>query len=54
VVCISTANGLKFTEFKVAYHESRVPGVTSNLQNPAVMLPADYGQVVDAITARLG
>ncbi len=52
VVCISTANGLKFTEFKVRYHEGLIEGVTSNLRNPAVMLPADYGQVVDAIGKR--
>lgn len=52
VVCISTANGLKFTEFKVKYHDGMIDGVTSNLQNPAVMLPASYGQVVDAINKR--
>jgi threonine synthase len=52
VVCISTANGLKFTEFKVKYHEGTIEGVNSTLQNPAVMLPADYGQVVDALNKR--
>jgi threonine synthase len=52
VVCISTANGLKFTEFKVKYHDEQIEGVTSNLKNPAVLLPADFGQVVDAIHRR--
>jgi len=52
VVCISTANGLKFTEFKVRYHEGAIDGVVSNHANQAVMLPADYGQVVDALTRR--
>ncbi|OQX66782.1 MAG: threonine synthase [Sorangiineae bacterium NIC37A_2] len=52
VVCISTANGLKFTEFKVRYHEGQIEGVNSNLKNPAVLLPADFGQVVDAIYKR--
>ncbi len=52
VVCISTANGLKFTEFKVRYHEGQIEGVNSNLKNPAVLLPADFGQVVDAIHKR--
>ena len=28
-------------------------GVANSLSNPPVMLPADYGQVVDAISARL-
>ncbi|MBK7580800.1 MAG: threonine synthase [Myxococcales bacterium] len=54
VVCISTASGLKFTEFKVGYHEGRLPGVTSQLANPPVSLPPDFGQVVDAIAARFG
>ena len=53
VVCVSTANGLKFTEFKVGFHEGKVPGVDNTLSNPPVMLPADYGRVMDAISARL-
>lgn len=53
VVCVSTANGLKFTEFKVGYHEGSVPGVSANSANPPMMLPADFGQVVDAIASRL-
>ncbi len=53
VVCISTASGLKFTEFKVRYHEGKVPDVASRLANPPMMLAADYGKVVDAINQRL-
>lgn len=49
VVCVSTAHGLKFTEFKVRYHESQLSGVESRLANPPVYLPPDYGQVIDAI-----
>jgi threonine synthase len=52
VVCISTANGLKFTEFKVKYHENSIPSVKASHQNPAVMLPAELGAVVDAIKQR--
>jgi len=52
VVCISTANGLKFTEFKVKYHEDSIPSVKASHQNPAVMLPAELGAVVDAIKQR--
>lgn len=52
VVCVSTANGLKFTEFKVKYHEGAIEGVNSTLQNQAVKLPAEYGAVVDALTKR--
>jgi threonine synthase len=53
VVCISTAAGLKFTEFKVKYHEGTIAGVTSRHANPAVALPPDLGQVVDAINRGL-
>jgi threonine synthase len=52
VVCISTAHGLKFTEFKVKYHESQLEGLTSQFANPPVNLPADYGKVIDAIRRR--
>jgi len=54
VVCISTANALKFTEFKVRYHEGQIDGVVSEQKNPPVMLPPSYGNVVDAIRARFG
>ncbi len=49
VVVISTANALKFTEFKVAYHENRVPGVKSRSANCPVELSVEYGQVLSAI-----
>jgi threonine synthase len=54
VICVSTASGLKFTEFKVRYHERAIPEATSEHANSAEMLPPDYGRVVDAITARFG
>jgi threonine synthase len=52
VVSISTAAGLKFTEFKVRYHESEIEGVRADLANPPVKLKPDYGSVVDAIAKR--
>jgi threonine synthase len=51
-VVVSTASGLKFTEFKVGYHEKRLPNVEAKRANQAVELPADFGKVVDAIEAR--
>jgi threonine synthase len=48
-VVISTASGLKFTEFKVRYHEKSLPGLSSSLANPPVNLPADFDKVVEAI-----
>jgi threonine synthase len=49
VVCVSTAHGLKFTEFKSRYHEGKLDGVISHYANPPVNIAPDYGQVVDAI-----
>jgi len=53
-VVISTAHGLKFSDFKVGYHDGTLPGLTSPLRNPAVQLPATLGAVQDAITTRFG
>lgn len=52
VVCVSTANGLKFTEFKVNYHERRAADIAAKQANPPVMLDADFGLVVDTIQKR--
>ncbi len=51
VVVISTANALKFTEFKVRYHEQSLDEVTSDMANPPVELPADLGRVEHEIDA---
>jgi len=48
-VVVSTASGLKFTEFKVRYHDRSLPGLTSAHANPPVNLPADFDKVVEAI-----
>ena len=45
VVVISTASGLKFTDFKLQYHESRLPNVTPKLANTPIELPNDYDAV---------
>ena len=46
---ISTANGLKFPEFKTLYHEDKLPGVTPAYANLPVVLPPDYEAVKKAI-----
>ncbi|MEL6605759.1 MAG: threonine synthase [Cyanobacteria bacterium J06614_10] len=53
-VVISTAHGLKFTDFKVGYHESSLEEVTSEFPNPAVHLPASADAVKAEIEKRLG
>ena len=54
VVVISTAHGLKFTGFKVGYHEGSLAEVESQHANPPVYLPADAQVVKDTIARKLG
>ena len=53
VVVISTAHGLKFTGFKVGYHEQTIDGVQSQHANPPLELPAEESAVRRAIDGRL-
>ncbi|MEM6531615.1 MAG: threonine synthase [Myxococcota bacterium] len=48
VAVISTAHGLKFTEFKVATVEDRVPGVSLGGANAPIDVPNDWAAVRDA------
>ena len=51
VIVISTANGLKFGEFKIGYQAESLPDVESKLVNRPVELPGAYDDVLNAITA---
>ena len=53
VVVVSTAHGLKFTGFKVGYHEGTLTGVIARHANPPLELPADVGAVNRAIDRAL-
>lgn len=53
VVVISTAHGLKFTQFKLGYHENTLEEVKALYANPPVYLPADVKVVRDVIARRL-
>ncbi len=53
VVVISTAHGLKFTGFKVGYHDGTLPEVTPRYANPPIELPADPVVVRQAIDRAL-
>ena len=48
---MSTANGLKFTDFKIRYHERALDGVTPTYANHPVELPNDFDAVRRAIDA---
>jgi threonine synthase len=54
VVVISTAHGLKFTDFKVKYHESQLAEISSRHANPPVYVKADSTAVREVIKQRLG
>jgi len=49
VVVISTAHGLKFSEFKVAYHEQNLDGISPKYANAIHRLPANAGAVMDVL-----
>lgn len=50
VVVISTANGLKFSDFKTRYHEGTLDNVTdAPFRNVPIDLPEDYGAVREAL-----
>jgi threonine synthase len=48
-VVISTAHGLKFSEFKVGYHEGTIQGVNSRFANKPVTLPPDADKVREVL-----
>ncbi len=55
VVVVSTANGLKFPEFKTRYHDGSLPGVPHPRHaNRPVEVPNDYGAARDAVLRNLG
>jgi threonine synthase len=49
VIVISTAHGLKFTDFKVGYHDATLAGVKPQLANPPLELLPDLEAVQRAI-----
>jgi threonine synthase len=51
---VSTANGLKFTDFKVQYHEKALAAVPNpKYANAPILLPNDYVAVRDAVRREL-
>jgi threonine synthase len=54
VVVISTAHGLKFTGFKVGYHDKTLSHVTPQHANPPLELPDDVDAVTRAIDRAIG
>lgn len=53
IVVVSTAHGLKFSEFKTKYHEKKLEGVTSRYANEIIHCAADVEKVRAALYERL-
>jgi threonine synthase len=49
VVVVSTAHGLKFTDFKVGYHQGTLPGVQPRYANKPIELEPSYDAVMRAL-----
>lgn len=49
VVVVSTANGLKFADFKIGYHDRQLAGIEAHAANQPHVLPNDYDAVRRAI-----
>jgi len=49
VVVVSTANGLKFTDFLHKYHTDKLEGISSEFAYAPIDLPADYEKVRETI-----
>jgi threonine synthase len=52
IVVVSTAHGLKFSEFKTRYHKSELPGVEAKYANPISECPPDTGKVREILEKR--
>jgi len=53
VVVISTANGLKFTDFLFKYHTNQIEGIDSEHEFSPIELPADYEQIKNSILEKI-
>lgn len=49
VVVVSTANGLKFTDFLHKYHTGKLEGISSEFAYAPIDLPADYEKIRETI-----
>ncbi len=53
VIVVSTANGLKFSDFKVNYHSNTLEEVDPALANTVLELPGHYDSIVKAIESEV-
>jgi threonine synthase len=53
VVVVSTAHGLKFTDFKLRFHKKELAGTSSGLANLPIEVPSNLDAIRRAIDSRL-
>jgi len=46
---VSTANGLKFTDFLYKYHTDQLEGISSQFAYAPINLPADYEKIKETV-----
>jgi threonine synthase len=52
-IVISTAHGLKFSEFKVGYHDNTLSDVKSTYANRPIELKPDVGKVLEVLESEI-
>jgi threonine synthase len=52
-VVISTAHGLKFSEFKVKYHEDALDGVQARYGNKPIVMKPDVNAILKVLDERV-
>ena len=54
VIVLSTANGLKFTDFKSSYHEKTIKGIDVQLDNSPIEVSSDYKTLLNTVMNNIG
>lgn len=52
-IVISTAHGLKFSEFKIGYHEGALKGINCKYSNMPIKLPPDVDKIRDVLNMEM-
>ena len=54
VIVLSTANGLKFTDFKSGYHDRSISGINIQLDNSPIEVSSDYKTLLNTVNDNIG
>jgi threonine synthase len=53
VVVISTAHGLKFSDFKVNYHDNKLPGIQTKFANQPIVMKPDVDAILKVLAEKM-